>query len=113
MSRCPHRQKYSLTIMTRKPNKLEVVEPNFNVGNSQDSQDSLSIDASEKLTLEEIVADELLDSLDWKVVKKALLKAVRRKFIRWFVSGSASMIATNEIEAEALAIGPGEEEAAA
>jgi len=56
------------------------------------------------LTLEQIVADELLDSIDWKAVNKALLAGVQRKFISWFVGGHASsMIATNEIEAIAIA----------
>lgn len=71
-----------------------------------------SIETGETRTLEEIVADELLDSINWDSVKKALLLRVQKKFIKWFTSGgSASMIATNEIEAEALAIESGEESA--
>jgi hypothetical protein len=69
-----------------------------------------SLDAPENLTLEQIVADELLDSINWNAVNAALLKGVQRKFLKWFVGGNAaSMVATNEIEAEALAIAPSED----
>jgi hypothetical protein len=73
-----------------------------------------SLDAPENLTLEQIVADELLDSINWNAVKAALLKGVQSKFLKWFVGGNAaSMIATNEIEAEALAIEAASEQVAA
>ena len=94
--------------MTRKTNKLEIVDPN-----SENFPDSDSIDAAENLTLEQIVADELLDNIDWKAVNKALLAGIQRKFINWFVSGNpSSMIATNEIEAQAIALMESEEKAA-
>jgi len=71
-----------------------------------------SLDATKNLTLEQVVADELLDSIDWKAVNKALLAGVKRKFISWFVGGHASSIATNEIEAMAIAPAQDDEVAA-
>jgi hypothetical protein len=69
-----------------------------------DREKQTSLDAPENLTLEQIVADELLDSIDWKAVNKALLAGVQRRLISWFIGGnSSSMIATNEIEAIAIA----------
>ena len=67
--------------MTRKTNKLVAVETNFDIGNLPDSQ-SIDATSEENLTLEQIIADELLDSLDWKVVNKALLAGIQRKFMR-------------------------------
>jgi hypothetical protein len=64
------------------------------------------------LTLEQIVADELLDDIDWKAVKKAVLVGIRRRFINWFVTGNSSAIALNEIEAQAIALEAGEDQAA-
>jgi len=72
----------------------------------------ISLDAPENLTLEQIVADELLDSIDWKAVNKALLAGVQRKFISWFIGGKSSSIATNEIEAMAIAPAQDDEVAA-
>jgi hypothetical protein len=94
-------------------NKLEVVSALPTSSNEaleiSDRQKQTSLDAPENLTLEQIVADELLDSIDWKAVNKALLAGVQRKFISWFIGGnSSSMIATNEIEA--LAIAPAKDE---
>lgn len=70
---------------------------------------SIEIDGTQ--TLEEIIADELLDSINWNAVNAALLKGVQQKFIKWFLTGKAPKLATNEIEAEALAIEAGEEAA--
>ena len=80
---------------------------------SDNDRQSQDIDAPENLTIEQIVADELLDNIDWKAVNRALLAGIQRKFINWFVSGnSSSMIATNEIEAQAIALMESEEKAA-
>ena len=93
--------------MTRKTNKLVAVDAN------PDQNLDISInDNPEKLTLEQIVADELLDSIDWKAVKQAVLAGIQRKFIRWFVSGNASFVATNEIEAQSVALIEPEDQAA-
>ena len=82
--------KNKLTVVQELPQSTEPLET--------------SLDASENLTLEQIVADELLDSIDWKAVNKALLAGVQRKFISWFIGANdSSMIATNEIEAVAIA----------
>ncbi len=97
----------SNTIMAAK-NKLAVVQELPQSTEPLETQ-TASLNATENLTLEQIVADELLDSIDWKAVNKALLAGVQRKFISWFVGGHASsMIATNEIEA--IAIAPAQDE---
>lgn len=89
-------------VTTLQPESNEALE-------ISDREKQPSLDAPENLTLEQIVADELLDSIDWKAVNKALLAGVQRKFINWFVGGnSSSMIATNEIEA--IAIAPAKDE---
>ena len=96
-------------------NKLEVVASLPNQSNKTlGDRLTQSIETENHSTLEEIVADELLDSINWNAVNAALLKGVQKRFLKWFVSGkSASMIATNEIEAEALAIEAVSEEVAA
>ncbi|WP_055077180.1 hypothetical protein [Pseudanabaena sp. 'Roaring Creek'] len=77
-----------------------------------DDRPTQSIETDENRTLEEVVADELLHSINWNAVNAALLKGVKQKFLEWFTRGKpASMIATNEIEAEALAIESAEEAA--
>ena len=120
MSRSPHRQNYSINIMTRKLNKLVAVDANpdqnldISIDDNPDQNLDISIDDNpeETLTLEQIVADELLDNIDWKAVKKAVLVGIQRKFIRWFVSGNASFVATNEIEAQSVALIEPEDQAA-
>jgi hypothetical protein len=104
----PTPSNYSTNIMTRKTNKLVAVDAN------PDQNLDISIDDNpeETLTLEQIVADELLDNIDWKAVKQAVLAGIQRKFIRWFVSGNASFVATNEIEAQAVALAEPEDQAA-
>jgi len=88
--------------MTRKTNtatKLVAVD-RIDDQNLETSEDR----PEETRTLEEIVADELLDSIDWKAVKQAILANVGRKFINWFVTGNRSAIALNEVEAQAIAL---------
>jgi len=93
-------------------NKFAVVQQLPQSAEALETQ-TAPLDASENLTLEQVVADELLDSIDWKAVNKALLAGVQRKFITWFIGGnSASMIATNEIEAIAIAPAQDDEVAA-
>jgi hypothetical protein len=79
--------------MTRKTNK---VENNFDIGDLPDSQ-NINATPEKNLTLEQIIADELLDDIDWKAVNKALLKGLRRKFIRWFVSGNSLYLITPQL----------------
>ena len=74
--------------------------------------ESIEDNPEQTLTIEQIVADELLDNIDWQAVKKAILANIGRKFVRWFVSGNASMVALNEIEAQSLAIEAVEDQAA-
>jgi hypothetical protein len=96
--------------MTRKTNtatKLVAVD-RIDDQNLETSEDR----PEETLTLEEIVADELLDSIDWKAVKQAILANIGRKFINWFVTGNSSAIALNEVEAQAIALEAGEDQAA-
>jgi hypothetical protein len=93
--------------MTRKT-KLVAVDATTD----QNLETSIENRPEETLTLEEIVADELLDSIDWKAVNRAVLKGIQRKFIKWFVTGSSSAIALNEIEAQAIALEPSEDQAA-
>lgn len=94
--------------MARKTNNLIAIDAN------PDQNPGISIDdnPAENLTLEQIVADELIDAIDWQAVKKAILANIGRKFVRWFVSGNTSMVATNEIEAQAMALMEGEDQAA-
>lgn len=94
--------------MARKTNNLIAIDANPD----QNPDISIEDNPEENLTLEQIVADELLDSIDWKAVKQAVLAGIQRKFIRWFVSGNASFVATNEIEAQAIALTEAEDQAA-
>jgi hypothetical protein len=65
----------------------------------------LSID----INLEEAIADQLLDSVDWQKVKEALLKKAPARLFKWFQSQllpiDGSPMITNEIEAIALSEG--------
>ena len=97
--------KTKLAVVQELPQSTEVTEVLEN--------QTPSLDATENLTLEQIIADELFDSIDWKAVNKALLASVKRRFISWFVGEKASsMIATNEIEAMAIAPAQDDEVAA-
>lgn len=65
----------------------------------------LSID----INLEDAIADQLLDSVDWQKVKEALLKKAPARLFKWFQSQllpiDGSPMITNEIEAIALSEG--------
>ncbi len=61
------------------------------------------------LNIEDMIADQLLDSVDWSKVKQALLKKAPARLFKWFQSQilptDGSPIICNEIEAIALSEG--------
>lgn len=61
------------------------------------------------LNIEDLIADQLLDSVDWSKVKQALLKKAPARLFKWFQSQllptDGSPIICNEIEAIALSEG--------
>ena len=65
----------------------------------------LSID----IDIESMIADQLLDSVDWNKVKQALLKKAPSRLFKWFqaqlLPTDGSPMITNEIEAIALSEG--------
>jgi hypothetical protein len=64
--------------------------------------------ALDTLDLEGLIADELIDSIDWALVKQALVDRAKAKFFRWFQSQIDTVTVTNEIEAMALSGGDDE-----
>lgn len=62
-----------------------------------------------EINLEDAIADQLLDSVDWQKVKEALLKKAPARLFKWFQSQllpiDGSPMITNEIEAIALSEG--------
>jgi hypothetical protein len=65
------------------------------------------------INLEDVIADQLLDSVDWQKVKQALLKKAPAKLFKWFQSQllptDGSPMITNEIEAMAICEGATDE----
>jgi hypothetical protein len=64
---------------------------------------------STEINLEEAIADELLDSVDWQKVKQALLKKAPSRLFKWFQSqllpSDGSPMILNEVEAMAICEG--------
>jgi hypothetical protein len=64
---------------------------------------------STEIDLEDAIADELLDSVDWSKVKQALIKKAPARLFKWFQSqilpSDGSPMITNEIEAMAISEG--------
>ncbi len=62
-----------------------------------------------EINLEEAIAEQLLDDIDWSKVRAALLKKAPSRLFKWFQSqllpSDGSPIITNEIEAIALSEG--------
>ena len=61
------------------------------------------------INLEDAIADQLLDSVDWQKVKQALLKKAPARLFKWFqaqiLPSDGSPMITNEIEAMAISEG--------
>ena len=59
--------------------------------------------------IEDMIAEQLLDSVDWQKVKQALLKKAPSRLFKWFqaqlLPTDGSPMITNEIEAIALSEG--------
>jgi hypothetical protein len=71
--------------------------------------DLVAQSAAPDINLEDAIADQLLDSVDWSKVKQALLKKAPAKLFKWFQSQllptDGSPMITNEIEAMAISEG--------
>ena len=65
--------------------------------------------ALDTLDLEGLIADELIESIDWTLVKQALVDRAKAKFFRWFQSQINTVTPTNEIEAMAVIEGSPDE----
>jgi hypothetical protein len=61
------------------------------------------------LNIEDMIADQLLDNIDWSKVRSALLKKAPAKLFKWFqaqlLPTDGSPMITNEIEAMAISEG--------
>jgi hypothetical protein len=71
--------------------------------------DLVAQSAAPDIDIESIIADQLLDDIDWQKVKQALLKKAPSRLFKWFQSQllptDGSPMITNEIEAIALSEG--------
>ena len=71
--------------------------------------DLVAQSAAPDINIEDMIADQLLDSVDWQKVKQALLKKVPARLFKWFQSQilptDGSPMITNEIEAMAVSEG--------
>ena len=71
--------------------------------------DLVAQSAAPDIDIEDMIADEILDSVDWSKVKQALLKKAPARLFKWFQSQllptDGSPIICNEIEAIALSEG--------
>jgi hypothetical protein len=66
-----------------------------------------------EINLEEAIADQLLDSIDWAKVRSALLKKAPAKLFAWLVSGNDTPVNISAYpELAALPSADGEEKAA-
>ena len=84
-------------IVENKPTLSESVDAAFNV-------------SAHGLNIEDMIADQLLDDIDWQKVSAALIRKAPAKLFKWFqsqilpIDGSVPII-TNEIEAMAICEG--------
>jgi hypothetical protein len=62
-----------------------------------------------EINLEEAIADQLLDNIDWSKVKEALLKKAPARLFAWFqtqlLPADGTPMILNEVEAMALSEG--------
>jgi hypothetical protein len=66
-----------------------------------------------EINLEEAIADQLLDSIDWRKVRAALLKKAPAKLFAWLVSGNDTPVNISAYpELAALPSADGEERTA-
>jgi hypothetical protein len=66
-----------------------------------------------EINLEDAIADQLLDSIDWRKVRAALLKKAPAKLFAWLVSGNDTPVNISAYpELAALPSADGEEKAA-
>ena len=99
MAKLPVKQAVEL-ITTPKPDLSESVDAAFTA-------------IAPYIDIESMIADQLLDDIDWSKVRSALLKKAPAKLFKWFqaqllpVDGTPTI--TNEIEAMAICEGTTDE----
>jgi len=71
---------------------MAVKSPKQAVDTTQPEYQTTSAPLSTIVDIESIIADELLDSVDWQQVKLALIKKAKAKFIAWLTSGNNTPI---------------------
>ena len=68
-----------------------------------------SVDSAPGVDIEDMIADQLLDDIDWQKVSTALIRRAPAKLFAWFQSqllpSDGQPIITNEIEAMAICEG--------
>ena len=65
------------------------------------------------INLEEAIADQLLDDIDWSKVKAAMLTKVKQRFFAWLTSGNNTPVNISQFpELAALPSADDEEKAA-
>lgn len=83
-------------ITENKPTLSESVDDAFNT-------------IAPSLNIEDMIADELLDDIDWSKVRSAIIRKAPAKLFKWFQSQilpiDGQPIITNEIEAMAICEG--------
>ena len=71
--------------------------------------ESVAQSAAPDINLEDAIADQLLDDIDWQKVRAAILRKAPAKLFKWFQSQllptDGSPIICNEIEAMAISEG--------
>ena len=68
--------------------------------------------AATDFDFESMIADEILDNIDWSKVKIALFAKVKQRFFDWFVSGDRPINLSAFPELAELPSADGEEKAA-
>ena len=54
--------------------------------------ESVEQSAAPDINLEDAIADEILDNLDWQKVRSAMLSKVKQRFFAWLASGDNTPI---------------------
>jgi hypothetical protein len=71
--------------------------------------ESVALCAAPDINLEDAIADEILDDIDWQKVRAAIIRKAPARLFKWFQSqllpSDGSPMITNEIEAIALSEG--------
>ena len=63
---------------------------------------------SAALNLEDLLADELLNGIDWQAVKALMIEKAQTKFWQWISSAAPAIDVSLALQPEAIAVGSSE-----